>query len=568
MKKFVWIISFMFLIFALPGYGQHNPTEKVAQARLLLNDHRDASHFVSTSPGAFDPVWESMFKNCVLAKNIIFDIPLKTEKFASDHPLSTSYLNYVSVDRYLELIRKLYQEFSLSKIDFQYQETGVDLSRLDSDSILVFEIEKRFEESPVFRRDVRKYLLEVSFINDNPKITAVRLNDVPQVKNEVVLVLDMKDVGKRKPQNPKDIYTIIADLTIDFDEDIYDRKLTEQFDHFGKINLGFLSNRAKVRIDHVYGKNGEKFSIPPDWKSEGKSVNLQPVGGFRVGLKPYIWKGYSITFGLEGGAVLLSKNNTAHFSDDSDFKNHPGFSFGAGAHITRFLNPENWRKNYGSWIYGFGLGLSFHAIQYRVSASQFSQHPYPFTDLVGDSSLVHFAGNQFDEIIQTYAIKIPAYIEIRKKTIPRFGLRSLSLQAGVNVMIPVQKEYDAEGFFSRFGQYPQYNNQLITDDEFYNYYDKKDKDYSGTVSYNAFQFEGMVKMNAFFKLDNRFPDHSLVVSLVASFPFSRSTSSSPNDYFINTGDDLYYSLAQSRDRIYDYYFGLGVGINFINYKVE
>jgi hypothetical protein len=388
------------------------------------------------------------------------------------------------------------------------------------------------------------------------------------MKNEVVLVLDMKPVGKRKLQNPKDLYTIIAHLSLDFDDDVYDRQLVEQFDSAGKINLGYLSNRARVRIDKVYGINNEKFSIPPDWKSEGKSVNMQPVGGFGVGLKPYLWKGLSTTISLEGGAVHLSNNDSRHFLEGSEFKNHPGFSLGTGVNFTQFLNPENWRKQYGSWIYGFGLGLSFHFLKYRTSSTQFSQQPFQHTDLVEDTSLILFSGSQFDETIESFAFKIPAYLEIRKKYLTRFGLRSLGLQAGINVMMPFQKKYDAEGSFSRFGQYPQYNNQVITDDAFYNYFDNEDKDYDGTISYNAFQFEGIVKMNAFFKLDNRVPDHSLVVSLIASFPFSRATSAKPNEYFINTDDDQYHSLAQSRDIIYKYYFGLSVGINFINYKVD
>ena len=231
-----------------------------------------------------EPSWESIFTDCLQTQNIIFDIPVNVAAATpgagiKKNPLIEEYLKFVSVERYIQLIRAIYTQYNIAKIEYQYVETGLDTTKLSSDGVLVFEIEKRFSMTSWSKAESRKYLFTVSFNNGQPKISSIRLSDPGQVKNEVVLVLDIEKDKKKKKQNSDIFSDIIVKIKIDFDEKVYNRSLIEKFDSTGKINLGYISNRATIRIDSAGGLNNEKFRIPPEWKTGGKKVGEQRSGG-------------------------------------------------------------------------------------------------------------------------------------------------------------------------------------------------------------------------------------------------------------------------------------------------
>lgn len=583
MTKYVWIILFSAFLFTQGIFGQEKKEQpKLIKARALLNDYRDASMFESASPGKFEPSWESIFRDCFAKDmNIIFDVPVKIKsainarpgETSENNPLSDEYLKFVSINRYIQLVRSIFVMDTLSKIDYQFVETGADLSKLDSDSTIVFEIEKRFGETRWSKAETGKYLFTVGFdAQGKAKISSIRLSDPGISKNEVILVLDKPKPknAKRKKSNVDYNKDIIVKIKIDFDENVYDRSLIEKFDSSGKINLGLLSNRAKLFIDTAYGaKEGEKFSVPDLWKKEGKKVNPPPPGGFKVALRPYKWNGFAFDFHVEGGGIIQSANNLSRFSENSAFTNMTGYGFGAGFSSTKFLNPDDWIKSKNNWIRGFGAGISIHYASFKITGSQFDQNPYKISDRAGDSALVHFSGSAFEESITTYLIKVPVFFEIRNKFPKNFlGMRSFSLQAGANLMLPFQSQYQSSGTFSRIGEYPQYNGQVITDDDFYNYYTARPQEYNGNIQYQTLMAEGMLKLNGFFPFSKQNPNNTLVLGLMFSFPFTMATSAESGQYQINNGEDDYHSLVFSKEKIYDYYFGISVGFNLIKYKVD
>ncbi len=578
MKNVNLILALFVFLVAQNISAQENENPELSKARALMNDYRDASMFESIHPGMFEPSWESIFMDCFQATNIIFDVPVKISSTANTPAgsplpetsfLADEYLEIVSMERYLEMIRMIFSKFEISRISYQFYESGVDMSGLSSDSTIVFEIEKRFSDTQWSGFDTRKYLYTISFSMGEPKISSVRLSNPGKIKNEVVLILDMPATSQQKAQSSGHPYDVITRIKIDFDENVYDRTLIEKFDSTGRINLGLVSNRAKIIIDSAYGVNREKFSIPSDWRQEGRKVNLQPVGGFRVALRPYSWNGWTHALHLQGGMISQSKNNLTQFRDQMSLKNEQGFGLGGEYLVARFLNPDDWIKRRNNLIYGLGTGLALQYSRFHISGADFHQNAYGFTDRAGDTSLVRFSGANFEETLTSYILKIPVFVTVRKKIAAEFlGMQSISLVAGVNLMMPFQSKYEASGDFSRIGEYPQYNGQVITQDEFYNYYTDREKEYNGDIAYHSFMAEGMIRLNGFFKVDRQNPNNALAIGLIFSFPFTRSSSSQTSEYLINTGEDVYRSLAFSREKIYSHYFGLSVGYNFLNYKVD
>lgn len=562
------------MYFGLMAQEQVNP--KLDAARMLMMDYMDASTFESSSPGEPDAIRESLFKSCFAAPTVIFDIPVKTSSGnevsgeTSDDPVQKDFLKYVTLNRYVNLVRAIFNRYQISRIQYQLIETAMDTSMLGNKNIILFEVEKRFFDTPWSDKSTRRYLFEVSVKDvENPKITAMMVSEPNPVKNDVVLLIDAGSLNKAGKQKALYGRNLTARIKIDHEENIYDRTISETFDSTGKINLGMISSRAKVLIDTAYGQSGEKFSIPYDWKNEGKQVNRQPVGGFIIPLKPYRWSGWSISAGIEGGAVIQAGNNLVNFSPASTMGNNTGFAVGAGFTAEKYLNPDNWISSQGNWIYGFGLGASVFYTRFGVTSGQFTQKPYDFVDRSGDTAQIMFAGGSFEENMSTYLLKVPVYATVRKKfSNPLAGLRSVSFNAGANLMVPFQSRFASEGTFSRHGRYEIFNSQVITEDPFYNYYTDQPREYNGDLEYHALMAEGMLRLNGYFRFSRNSPDNSVAVGLVYTFALSRSSSANTGEYMINTGNDEYTSLAFSSDRIYRHYIGISLALNIINYGVN
>ena len=581
------ILLFFLLAMAQTVFAQDAPNPKIRQALLLLEDYESSSQFNRLDNGLIDPAQISLFKDCFAeGRNIIFDIPVKQSDRPSKTPdgpgnnitvSNTSFdktvdmfLKYVTISRYIQLVRsELYQNTDISDIkslNYDMIILGHDNSKLETDNRIIFEIEKRYSETLWLRADKRRYLFEISFLSDGPKITSVKFSNTEFTRNVVKLKMEQKYLTDDISQE------VNIELRIDFEENVFDRAIKGRTDSLGTINLGMVANRAKLIIDKVYGINNERFTLPSEWQTKGVAASTQPVGGFPVSITPYQWKGFSYTGKLNVGIIGQSAVNVSNFSDDSGFQGDYGYKFGGDFNLNWFANPKNWRNQKNNLIWGFGSGVSFHYVKYNTKSSQFNQNAYTSIDPAGDTCEILFMGRNYEETLGTGLIKIPLYGVVRKKVKNRFlGFKSFSLQAGANFMIPFLSRFRYEGIFSRHGRYyyPENNDgQIITDDTFYNYYTDKDIEDDGVVDYKNFMIEGLVRLNGFIPLSDQNLDHSLVVSLEFSTPFSGSHSRNTADYQISSGDDEFTSTAHAREKLYEYYFGISIGLNFINYRPE
>lgn len=583
--KTVYLV-FIFLISSIPVLGQDNST-KLLEARILLNDYQDASKFRNESTGKFDPAWVNIFRNCfdTATRKIIFDVPLTKKVHLSRiddgqkavTEITNLYLQYVSINQYIDSIRSIYQRADSIDFNYRFIESGYDTTYLQSQKRMVFIIEKQFAKTSWSAPKTKTYLFEIKFTDGGPKIASIQVKDVDFAKTDVELMF-IEVAGKKGDVAGQGIADVVSRIKIDFDDDIDDRVLTDKSNAQGKIKLGLVANRARIFIDTIYGTNGLKYSIPPEWKAQGtkanqrqvgKRVNQQPVGGFKIPLKPYRWSGWTFTPLIYGGLISQSTNDLHNFSGDSEFTNSKGYKLGAGVDVAYFFNPDNWKKNSGNWIFGVGSGFSVSYFQFNTSSNGFQQNPYDWSDQSGDTCKILVSGTSLEELISTIAISVPVYLEIKKRLHQKiFSMRAFSIQAGVNLMLPLNSTYDATGIFSRHGLYPEYNNQIITNDSFYNYFTDQKKTYSGQIDYKPLIAEGMIKLNGFFDIFNNNSDNTLNVGLQFSFPFTNSTSFKTSDYYILSGNDEYSSLAYSKKDIYKYYFGISVGINLIKFKVD
>ena len=152
----------------------------------------------------------------------------------------------------------------------------------------------------------------------------------------------------------------------------------------------------------------------------------------------------------------------------------------------------------------------------------------------------------------------------------------MTIQPGINVIFPFQISYKAEGTFSRWGYYEAYNEKPITDDPFYNYFTNEPRTYEDQGTYSL-QLEGQLRLNFLLNVFNKNPDNGLIIGLIGSIPLSNSPTYNYsqgiaeydyNGYWISTENEEYHGLTFSRDKLYNFFVGLSVGINLVKYKAR
>ncbi len=137
----------------------------------------------------------------------------------------------------------------------------------------------------------------------------------------------------------------------------------------------------------------------------------------------------------------------------------------------------------------------------------------------------------------------------------------------------VSSSYEARGEFSRWGFY-DFSNLPITDDKILNYFTDSIITFNGSIEYATPMAEGFLKLNGFFHVFKKNPDNSLEIGLEFAMPFttsstygySESKAQTYDGYWINTENNEYRSLAYATEHIYQYYFGISIGINLIKYR--
>lgn len=586
MKNLIKILVASLLILALIPrvHGQRNVSdEKVLQARLLLNDYRDASLFRDMNNGYYDPSWESIFRNCFTADaRIVFDIPFRIKQLDenAESQKIKIYNELVTIDDYIETIKSAYNFYFINDFGYSFTEIGMDISNLETTNKLQFEIRKSFDITNWSTGDAGSYIVEMQFIENQPRITAIRLVDENISRSRVSLTfinstLDESDPGYR-------LAGMVSYIRLVYDQAISNRNLISKTDGNGHIDLGLIPNHALLKIDTVIDPDGNKYSIPSEWKKVGKKVNAQE-GSFRIPVQPWKWNGFSWSVKGFGGIIGQAENQLTNFSPESKFENEPGYQFGFGIEILKLLNLDEFLDGFGNWFtttnpnklkkrrnyfLGAGLGISYYQYQYKIISESFTQNAYTYIDRLGTPAEVVVSGTDYTDITSSNGLMIPLFLEIRKIFPDKTRtLQAFSFQTGVNLTVPFETSYEITGNFSRHGIYNQFNPQPITDDPFYNYYTDVNKAVDEISQNNTISPALMFRINGFFNVSGNKSDNLLDIGLLVSFPFKGSSPSGSGNYYIATGNDDFSSMSNSKNRIYNYFVGVSVGYNFINYRL-
>ena len=515
---------------------------------------------------------------------IIFDIPfinksLKSNDFkriSKDDRQQSKIIpvfgKTVSVDMYLDILERNAEEFPMMDLDSTITRTGrIDSIGKNYDTIVI-EIEKRFKNTEWSVESRVKYLFYMRKTDYNMNIFKVIVNDENTTESDIKLRL--VDGSLESKDEKYYLPGIVTKLLIEFELPINNYQVEDTSNLKGIVSFEKVAGKnSTIYFDTVYDIGGIQYEIPPDLKGTGMKVSEQPEDGFTIRLRPYKWSGFAYSLSFSGGSFSPEVMDLSNFQSGTTFKNGPGYQVGLNFNFTYFFNNIKWKTSPKKWLFGLGSGISIDYLNCKTESSQFSQEKYNYIDIQSDTCQVLITGQDFSEKDNMIKATVPLFVEFKKK----LGKKaSLSIQTGVNVSIPLSANYSATGSFSRWGYYDELNSQPITDDGVYNYFTNEKIDFSGNIEYNSLLAEGFVKLKTNFNVFKNKPDNSFEIGLVFSVPFTSSTNYSYpqskiqnySGYWIDTENNSYHNVAYSRDKIYQYYFGISIGFNFIRYKLQ
>jgi hypothetical protein len=597
MKKRIKIVitGLLLMVFVPQLYGQKDVgIEKLRQARLLLSDYSDAAHFRDMNSGGYDPASEDIFRNCFITDRIIFDVPIRRgemnlrnrqaslqPELSRDEQVISIYLRPVTIDEYIETLRSAFDLHQINDFSFSFTEVAWDTTGMSLRNTMLVEVRKTFGKTSWSVSDAVNFIFEIRFIDEQPKIAAVRQVDKDIAMTNVSLTLVNSNLQQDDPGYL--LSDAVSHIKIEFDESISNRRLIAGADSLGRINLGQIPDRALLKVDTVSGLRDQKFAVPADWRITGIKVSSQPAGGFVVPLSPWKWNGFSWAVRSFGGLVRQSENRLVNFASITDFENESGYKFGFGVEMAKHVSLEQISNVFGKWIkttdpekmssrrntyLGIGAGFSYYQSQYRISTAEFTQNPYDYLDRLDAPVQVVVSGTGYSETISGNGLMLPLFIEFRKNVFTGFSrLKAFSFQTGMNFLIPFETDFDITGSFTRHGVYTQFNPKPITDDPFYNYYTDETKTLESKLTENAVSSSWMFRLSGYIDVSGSRSDNLLDVGLLLMLPFSNSAFTGPEGFYIADGNDDFNSVSMSKGKIYDLFIGLSIGYNFINYRV-
>ncbi len=564
------IFAIFFLLFSSLIYAQSSSMEKAGN---LLNKYLEVSQFEENEQFQISDENSKEFLK-LFHKNamVIFDIPLANESGIKSRnkryvgpergqsTVISAYGKELSPVKYLEILKRETESAKFIKIHAS-RTTKVDSSQIDTTGIVVFEIEKTFAEDTLITKG-KRYLVEIEVTSNNAVITAIRENKEDVLKQNVVIQL----FSDSRPVKREIIYCRVE---LSFDEKINNTIDTLESKN-GRIRLEQVANRATIRLLSAYNREELDYVVPAEWKDIGKKVSEKPEDGFEINLLLKLWDGITYSFDLIGGVVRQSENNTTNFSSDSKFTNQLGYKFGGEFQVSKYFNPNKWKKR--GWLLGIGSGLSITYQSAAITSDNFVQNKYNYIDVSGDTCQVQFSGTAYKETFSRFDIAVPLFLDFKKRLSKTV---SITFQPGINAIFPIYIKYNAKANFSRWGFYPDFNEQPITNDPIYNYYTDTDNVYKDESDYSI-ELEGQLRINFLLHVFNKHPDNALVIGLVGSIPITAppipDTDSGIiqeyNNYWMNTENDDYHSLAESKKDPYKFFIGISIGINLIRYRTR
>jgi hypothetical protein len=591
-------ITFTLMAFLLTvvniASGQRSISEdRLNQARVLLNDYREASYFRNAATGNYDPMWEDVFRGVFNTQRIIFDVPLrnlqaeqtetqKTGNLPDNHHIIDLFQKRVTIDEYIEAIRTAYHLHDINNFAFTFTEISFDTTGITTGRPMQFLVRKTFDHANWSVANATNYIVEVGFFGGQPQITAILRSDDEPGSTDVVLTFVNSGLSRNDPDHQ--MRDIVAHLRLEFDEAVFNSRLIAGADNAGRISMGLISNRAVLKVDTAINLQGQKFSVPAEWRVAGKLVNTQPPGGFVVPLRPWQWNGFSWSVKGFGGMIGSGDIKSDGFSGESSFGIKNGYKYGFGLEVAKHYSIEQVLKFFGnryatsdagkimarrnSYV-GIGAGLSWYQFQYNITSSGFSQQRYDYLDRLGTPVSILVMGSSFEETVSSNGVMLPLFAEFRR-TIQRSQSRfhGYAIQAGMNLIIPFETSYEFSGEFSRHGFYTQFNPQPVTNDAFYNYYTGSTRSISDKLKVNPLSPAFMLRVNGYLDVSGGRSDNLLDIGVMVMLPSGTSGSGATNVFQFATGNDEFNSMSQARDKVYDFFIGLSVGYNFIKYRVN
>ncbi len=174
-----------------------------------------------------------------------------------------------------------------------------------------------------------------------------------------------------------------------------------------------------------------------------------------------------------GLLLIYNQHNSNGQMVGSEKWKQPGFFFGVGVGLTNAqilnkatksipdLSVERRASILGSIEAGFFFSKHFGLVSgvsyYSYSSDLFIdsyQNQFNAVDRENESFDLQISGNDIKEIQDVDILSIPLCLNIRKPLNTKSGF---FMQAGVNVMIPMNKTYKSSGTYTYKGYFPAYN---------------------------------------------------------------------------------------------------------------
>jgi len=529
--------------------------------------------------------FQKLFSDTAL---VVFDIPLldtaqrnleikpisKDEK--TQNQLISLYSKKMPVETYTEMLQLLVKDQNIMKGTNIILEEP-DHKENENDNLFYFKLKKSFFQSNLLvNAGEKNYLATVSIDNDTAWITDISENEFP---NDLNLRLKLINQNNKEPVDSA--FTIIEIENSNKDGKVVERIILKKFTNTeGIINVPNIVNaKSKITIPAISDTSEIDYKLSGDylWMERGMDPNKE----FLIYLLPYQMRAVSATLFISGGMISQTPVSMTNFQSGS-FNEEFSYKMGGGIIVNWFWNTKKRTEDPGARkaLFGLSFGISYSVNKLSTSSNGFMQNKYDHEDVTEQQSKVEYSSTNMTEKNTIPQIGLPLLLDLNLK----IGSKGTSLLLGIGAKFNynLKSTYENSGAFSRHGYYAINDyTKPITDAPEFNYYNNEDKSYKGDLTLNLWMTEAMMRISSLVPIiDGIGRKYNLEIGLEFTYPISKnnryyksaygitSENTAENNYWINTGEDVYHSVIYGNDRMYNYYLGLSVGFNFVGFVAK
>jgi len=529
--------------------------------------------------------FQKLFSDTAL---VVFDIPLldtaqrnleikpisKDEK--TQNQLISLYSKKMPVETYTEMLQLLVKDQNIMKGTNIILEEP-DHKENENDNLFYFKLKKSFFQSNLLvNAGEKNYLATVSIDNDTAWITDISENEFP---NDLNLRLNLINQNNKEPVDSA--FTIIEIENSNKDGKVVERIILKKFTNTeGIINVPNIVNaKSKITIPAISDTSEIDYKLSGDylWMERGMDPNKE----FLIYLLPYQMRAVSATLFISGGMISQTPVSMTNFQSGS-FNEEFSYKMGGGIIVNWFWNTKKRTEDPGARkaLFGLSFGISYSVNKLSTSSDGFMQNKYDHEDVTEQQSKVEYSSTNMTEKNTIPQIGLPLLLDLNLK----IGSKGTSLLLGIGAKFNynLKSTYENSGAFSRHGYYAINDyTKPITDAPEFNYYNNEDKSYKGDLTLNLWMTEAMMRISSMVPIiDGIGRKYNLEIGLEFTYPISKnnryyksaygitSENAAENNYWINTGEDVYHSVIYGNDRMYNYYLGLSVGFNIVGFVAK